>query len=89
MSNQQLTTGTLVEERDFFKIELGKVKDREEVKEMKFKSESEQFKKRVAYLEREVVKKEQACQEKDEKLYKQEAQTMELVEEKEKMKIRI
>lgn len=48
-----------MEERDFFKVELGKVKDREEVKEMKFKNDSEVLKKRVAYLEREAVKKEQ------------------------------
>jgi hypothetical protein len=56
-----MSTGLLVEARDYLKGELDRVRSLLERKEAKFKSETELLNKRVGYLEREVMKKEQVC----------------------------
>jgi len=53
-----MSTGLLVEARDYLKGEVDRFKGVLEKKEAKFKSETELLNKRVSYLEREVIKKE-------------------------------
>ena len=71
-----MSTGLLVEARDYLKGEVDRVKGVPERKEAKFKSETELLNKRVSYLEREVMKKEQVCLQINEKLFKEQGLTV-------------
>jgi hypothetical protein len=71
-----MSTGLLVEARDYLKGEVDRVKGVLERKEVKFKSETELLNKRVSYLEREVMKKEQVCLQINEKLFKEQGLTV-------------